>query len=183
MRKWIDLFEGIAYREQLESGYDTFYGIASDHAQNSWTDPYAEMPDLSRETYSEMAKEFLEDMVGRPLYRGMRVRQIDLENAQRLGVFYSELKEHSDGFAHAASRYDDRFDHIENGKDQIGIVIEIMPITDPDSFDLPVTLAMNTYGGEGEVRLLEGEPVTIKQITDTMGRQIWPHLWGETYRA
>lgn len=183
MRKWINLVEGIDYRDQLASGYDTFYDIASDHAQNSFSDD-EEMPDLSRETYIEWAEEFLKDMQGRPLYRGMRVRQIDLENADHLGVFYSDHKGHSDSFARGGFNiYDGRFKHIEHGDDQIGIVIEIEPITNPNSFDLPVTLAMNTYGGEGEVRLLEGEPVTIKCITDTMGRGIWPHLWGQTYHA
>ena len=183
MRQWIDIIsEGIDFRQQLETGYETFHEIALDHAQNSFSED-EELPDLSRETYLSMADEFLKDMLGRPLYRGMMVRQIDLENAQHLGVFYSDLKGHSDSFARGSSRYDGRFDHIEDGPDQVGVVIEIEPINNPNSIDLPITLAMNTFGGEGEVRLLEGEPVVIKRIVDQMGRGIWPHLWGQTYHA
>jgi hypothetical protein len=177
------LGEGVDYRNQLETGYETFHDVAADHAQNSFSDD-EEMPDLSREAYMQMADDFLHDVLGRPLYRGMMVRQIDLENARHLGVFYSEVKGHADGFARGGSRYDGRFDHIDQfSKDQIGIVIEIEPITDPNQIDLPITLAMNTFGGEGEVRLLEGETVTIKRISDLMGRAIWPHLWGQTYHA
>lgn len=175
MRKWIDIAEGKQWDDQIAHGYDLWKSLAQDHAYFDDDDE-----DFSPESYATDARNILEDIIGRKLYRGMKVTQYQLENHKHLGVYYSMNADHSRSFARGGDNYDDRFK--EATEDAIGIVIEIEPVS-PDQVDAPTTVAMNRFGGEEEVRLLENETVTISRICDESGRMIWQHLWGAQFQT
>lgn len=176
MRKWINLVEGQNLQLQIANGYDEFYSLAKDHISDFEEDDR----DLSQKAYHAIVEQITRDLTNRPLYRGMTIRQIDLENAKHLGVYYSDLKGHADVFSRGGDIYDDRFTDLEFNEGKEGIVIEIEPVS-LETINIPVTAAMNLYGGEGEIRLFENESVRIKSITDGMGRGVWSHLWGADY--
>ncbi len=175
----MNIFEGRNWDQQVEVGYAEFYQVASEHSENDFSLD-EDKPDLSQEAYMDIAKSFAHEFP-RSLFRGMKIRQHDLENATHLGIYYSDHKGHSQSFARGSDTYDERFADMNLSEEgRIGIIIEVEPVP-LNSIDAPITLAMNIYGGEGEVRLLENEPVRIKMITDAMGRGIWQHLWGADY--
>lgn len=176
MRKWIALFEKQDLDTQILNGYSTFYDLAKDHAMDD------DDVDLSEEAYRNTVHDLAHWIVNKPLYRGMRIRQLQLENANHLGIFYSADRSLAVGFSHGGDVYDERFGDQSYDSEQTGIIIELEPVS-VESIDWPVTAAMYVFGGEGEIRLFENETVIIKNISDSSGRMIWNHLWGAEYKS
>lgn len=160
MRQWIALVENLD--ADIRQGYDAFLTIWLDHYR-TWDEDMA-TPEPTFEEYIGYAYDIAEKLRQSPLYRGIQVSNLEFLDSGILGIHWSEDLHTARGFSYAGSIYDERFTDVRVGNiHTLRVIIEIEPV-DPEFVDMPATTAFNIAGGEQEIRLRMGSPVTLKAL-------------------
>lgn len=152
--------EGIVgWAHELATGYARFKQRREEHVEPQDIED-SPLPDLDQ--LMDWGEETAEELRRIPLYRGMLLKQEQLETLTHLGIHWSRDFVTAKGFSHSGwSQYDTRFTKPEKGA--LNVIIAIAPI-DPDQCDIVETLAVTIYGGENEVCMKQNQPVKIAMV-------------------
>lgn len=174
MRKWIDIVVE-NYHEDIASGYDRFVSRWTDHMYDEEMALENPVPDFAQ--YNLYATEVATMLAREPLYRGISAPLTVLDDDSPLGIFWSRDKWTAQDFTREGGTvYDNRFS--TGLPDAVKIVFTIMPVT-PDMIDIVETTVVTVAGGEAEVTLKMGMPVTITNVM-VNGEEIQHPIIGKT---
>ena len=88
---------------------------------------------------------------------------LDFLNDGVIGRHFSMSKEIAESFSNNGSNYDERFINV-HGTNSIRVLCEFEAIGNPDLIKIAPTVAMNIAGGEDEVILKDGSPITLRRL-------------------